>query len=175
MPRVVPQIVQTILLLSNEHKAILNAHYNVNEIKRALFSIPRCKTPRLDGLGSFFNKDSWDIIQDDVIDVVLKTLQSERMLKELNNTTITLIPKIMCPRNVTEFRPISCCNTLYKCITKVLCNRLRQVLLDIIIENQGGFVYDRFIVHNIMVIQDLVKHYGRRKVKPSCLRKNLSL
>lgn len=46
-----------------------------------------------------------------------------------------------------------------------------RVLPDIIIENQGGFVQGRFIVHNVMVIQDMVKHYGRKKVKPSCLMK----
>lgn len=72
---------------------------------------------------------------------------------------------------MTEYKPISCCNTLYKCVTKVLCNRLRQVLPDIIVENQGGFVPGRYIVHNIMVVQDLVKHYGRKKVKPGCLMK----
>lgn len=59
------------------------------------------------------------------------------MLKELNNTTITLIPKTRCPKHVSEFRPISCCNTLYKCVTKVLCGRMRQALPDLIIENQG--------------------------------------
>ncbi|XP_056697339.1 uncharacterized protein [Spinacia oleracea] len=58
-------------------------------------------------------------------------------------------------KDVTEFRPISCCNTLYKCLTKVLCGRLRQILPDLILENQGGFVHGRFIVHNIMVVQDL--------------------
>ena len=83
------------------------------------------------------------------------------MLRELNKTTITLIPKTRCSSNVTESRPISCCDTLYKCLTKVLCNRLRQVLPDIIIENREALSHGRFIVNNIMVIQDIVKHYER--------------
>ncbi|XP_056695390.1 uncharacterized protein [Spinacia oleracea] len=53
----------------------------------------------------------------------------------------------------------------------VLCGRLRQVLPDLILENQGGFVHGRFIVHNIMVVQDMVRQYGRKGVKPSCLMK----
>lgn len=63
-------------------------------------------------------------------------------------------------------------NTIYKCITKVICGKLRKILPDdIIVENQGGFMDGRFIVHNIIVIQDTVKHYGRKKVSPICLMK----
>ncbi|XP_056695598.1 uncharacterized protein [Spinacia oleracea] len=71
-------------------------------------------------------------------------LHHGKLLKEVNHTVVTLIPKTKCPRNVGDFRPISCCNTLYKCITKVLCGRLRQVLPDLILENQGGFVHGRY-------------------------------
>lgn len=84
---------------------------------------------------------------------------------------VTLIPKSKCPSNVSDFRPISCYNTVYKCITKVICGRLRNVLPDIIAENQSGFVQGRYIVHNIMVVQDLVKAYGRKNTKPSCMIK----
>ena len=99
-------------------------------------------------------------------------MQSGQILKELNNTTITLVPKTRCPQNVSENRQISCCNTLYKCVTKVLCGRMRQILPDLIIENQGGFVHGRFIAHNIILIQDMVvKHYNRKKVSPSSMLK----
>lgn len=40
---------------------------------------------------------------------VLDVLQSGQVLKELNNTLITLIPKARCPQNVSEYRPVSCC------------------------------------------------------------------
>ncbi|XP_056697648.1 uncharacterized protein [Spinacia oleracea] len=141
------------------------------EIKKALFSIPGRKAPGPDGYGSYFYKDAWSIVGADVISAVLDVLQHGKLLKELNHTVITLIPKTKCPKNVSEFRPISCCNTLYKCITKVICSRLRQVLPDLIIQNQGGFVHGRYMVHNIMVVQDLVKQYGRKSAKPSCMMK----
>ncbi|XP_021861241.1 uncharacterized protein [Spinacia oleracea] len=121
--------------------------------------------------GSHFYKDSWHIVGDEVVAAVLDMLQHGKILNELNHTVITSIPKTKFPKDVSEFRLISCCNTLYKCITKVLRGRLRQVLPDLILENQGGFVNGRFIVHNIMVVQDLVRQYGRKGVKPSCLMK----
>ncbi|XP_056698510.1 uncharacterized protein [Spinacia oleracea] len=151
---VLKEVVQLGPVCQAHHKAILNASYTADEVRASLFPIPGAKAPG-----------------PDVVDAVLDMLQHGKILKELNHTVITLIPKTKCPKDVTEFRPISCCNTLYKCLTKVLCGRLRQVLPDLILENQGGFVHGRFIVHNIMVVQDLVRQYGRKGVKPSCLMK----
>ncbi|XP_021853706.1 uncharacterized protein [Spinacia oleracea] len=155
----------------DHHKAILNAPYTTDEVKKALFSILGIKAPGPDGIGPYFYKDAWHIVGDEVIAAILDMLQQGKILKEVNHTVITLIPKTKCPKDVSEFKPISCCNTIYKCITKVLFGRLRQVLPDLILENQGGFVHGRYIVHNIMVVQDLVRHYGRKGVKPSCLMK----
>lgn len=95
--------------------------------------------------------------------------RGRKLLNELNTIVITLIPKSKCPSNVSDFRLISCCNVLYKCITKIICGILRRILLDLIMENEGGFVHRRFIVHNIMVVQDVVKHYGRKSASPSCM------
>lgn len=89
---------------------------------------------------------------EDVISAVLDFFNTEKLLKEVNSTTITLIPKSKCPTNVSEFRPISCCNVLYKCITKVLSYRLGRILRDIIDENQGGFSQGIYIVHDILII-----------------------
>nr|XP_009774194.1 PREDICTED: uncharacterized protein LOC104224272 [Nicotiana sylvestris] len=41
---------------------------------------------------------------------------------------------------VTDYRPITCCNTIYKVVAKMLTNRLTQVLPDIISPNQREFV-----------------------------------
>ncbi|XP_056685457.1 uncharacterized protein [Spinacia oleracea] len=168
---VIQQVVQVGPVCSGDHKAILSAPYTAEEVKEALFSIKGDKAPGPDGFGSHFYRDEWQVVGVDVTDAVLDVLHFGNLLKEVNHTAITLIPKTKCPRNVSDFRPISCSNTLYKCITKVLCGRLRRVLPDLILENQGGFVHGRFIVHNIMVVQDLVRQCGRKSVKPSCLMK----
>ncbi|XP_056698136.1 uncharacterized protein [Spinacia oleracea] len=107
---VLRHIVHSGPMVTDAHRAILNAPYTTAEVKKALFSIP--------GQG--------------------------KLLKELNHTVITLIPKTKSPKNI---------------------------LPDLIIENQGGFVHGKYIVHNIMVVQDLVKQYGRKSAKPSCMMK----
>ncbi|XP_062112649.1 uncharacterized protein LOC133823816 [Humulus lupulus] len=89
----------------------------------------------------------------------------------LNSTLLTLIPKVDHPTNAFEFRPIACCNTLYKCISKMLCNRLNLVLPALISQNQGAFIKNRFLAHNILILQDLLKGYNRRNVSPRCIMK----
>ena len=89
----------------------------------------------------------------------------------INITTLTLIPKINCPESVADFRPIACCNTIYKCITKLLSEKLNKILTDIVSDSQGAFVVSRIILHNVLICQDLVKLYNRKSSRPSCMMK----
>lgn len=65
-----------------------------------------------------------------------------------------------------DFRPISCCNVIYKCVTKIIANRLKKVLPSLISTNQSAFVEGRKIVDNILLAQELVRNYHRRGLSP---------
>lgn len=75
---------------------------------------------------------------------------------------VTLVPNVRNPNTVGEFRPISCCSVIFKCITKLLCEKLRLVLNDVVSETQGAFIQGRSILHNVFICQDLVKMCRRR-------------
>ena len=59
-----------------------------------------------------------------------------------------------------EFRPISLCNVIYKIVTKVLVNKFRPFLSEIIGPLQGGFIPGRGTTENIIIAQEIM-HFMR--------------
>jgi hypothetical protein len=63
----------------------------------------------------------------------------------LNATFLTLIPKANKTESFEDFRPISLCNLVYKIISKLIANRLKDVLSGYISSEQMGFLKGRRI------------------------------
>lgn len=145
--------------------------FTVDDVKRALFSIPSHKSPEPDGFNSGFFKSCWSIIGEDICQAVLGFFRMCKLLRKWNGMRISLIPKSDNPTSAANYRPIACCNTLHKCIYKMLCDRLRLVLLYLVHGNQWAFIEGRLIGHNIMICQDLVRLYQIKKVTLRCLIK----
>jgi retron-type reverse transcriptase len=66
-------------------------------------------------------------------------------ISNINSSVIALIPKKDNPKKVDDFRPISLLNYSLKCITKILSTRLQRVILDLVHQNQYGFIKGRTI------------------------------
>ena len=60
------------------------------------------------------------------------------------------------PSCVNDYRHISCCNLLYKCISKILTNRIIEEIKEVVSENQSAFVPGRRISDNILLTQELM-------------------
>ncbi|KAK3193355.1 hypothetical protein Dsin_024665 [Dipteronia sinensis] len=60
-----------------------------------------------------------------------------------------------------NFRPISCCNTLYKIIAKIIANRIKPCFTNIINPSQSAFVAGRSIGDNILLVQELMRNYHK--------------
>ncbi|XP_062088587.1 uncharacterized protein LOC133795153 [Humulus lupulus] len=132
-------------------------------------------SPSPDGYGSGFFKAMWNEIGDDISTAVLGFFQQGIIPKGLNNALLSLIPKVANPTKAVDYRPIACCNTLYKCISKMMCERLKVVLPLLIHQNQGAFIKDRLLAYNILIFQDILKGYKRKNISPRCVMKiNLS-
>ncbi|CAL2247000.1 unnamed protein product [Prunus armeniaca] len=77
---------------------------------------------------ALFYQKYWGIVGQGVSDLCLRVLNGSDGVNEFNHTLVALIPKVHSPTRVSEYRPISLCNVLYKIISKTLANRLKKVL-----------------------------------------------
>ncbi|GKC68140.1 RNA-directed DNA polymerase, eukaryota, reverse transcriptase zinc-binding domain protein, partial [Tanacetum coccineum] len=99
-----------------------------DEIKSVFFAMNDEKAPGPDGFLSNFFKAHWSIIRDEVCTAISDFFKNGRLLKEVNATIIALVPKSKSPQKVSDFRPIACCNVIYKAITKIIDNRIKGCL-----------------------------------------------
>ncbi|KAL0402263.1 UNVERIFIED_CONTAM: hypothetical protein Slati_4256200 [Sesamum latifolium] len=97
------------------------------EIQLALFNMANDKAPGPDGFPAGFYKAAWSVIGEDITLVVQEFFRTGRMLKQLNATLLTLVPKVQQLLEVSAFRPIACCNAFYIIITTVLVARLKKL------------------------------------------------
>ncbi|GKV19260.1 hypothetical protein SLEP1_g29545 [Rubroshorea leprosula] len=141
------------------------------EFKQIFFNSLNNKSPSPDGYTAEFYKSAWSIVGDLVTKAIKKFFSTRKLLKEVNSTIISLIPKVSCPSKMAEFRLISCCNLLCKCITKIIANRLKKCLPLFISNNQCAFVEGRLMVENILLAQELVKDYNKTNMQPICALK----
>ena len=114
-------------------------------------------------MSAIFYQKYWDIIGEDVSNIILNTLNSNAPLTDLNKTNVVLVPKTNRPSKMSEFRPVSLCNVTYKIISKVLANRLKPILDSIILENQSAFVPGRLIIDNVLVAFEIMHYLKKRK------------
>lgn len=129
----------------------------MEEVKDALNHMHPYKSPGLDGFRGVFFKFYWHV------SLVSHAFSFGHFDPIIAETLIALIPKVDCPSDFKEFRPISLCNTIYKLITKVLVNRLRPMLDSIISPFQSSFIPKRGMCDNAIILQEITHMMHKSK------------
>ncbi|CAA7021276.1 unnamed protein product [Microthlaspi erraticum] len=126
------------------------------EIKEALFGTHPDKAPGPDGFSASIFQSNWNIVGADIVSDVQGFFSSGVMARSSNETHIRLIPKILAPKKVADYRPIALCNVCYKIISKLLARRPQPLLDGIISENQSAFVPKRAISDNVLITHEVL-------------------
>ena len=135
------------------------------DIKLSLWSFKPFKAPGPDGLHPGFFQRCWAQVGDSVVKEVTNIFSSGKMPRYLNKTLISLIPKCIGPETLNQYRPISLCNTVYKVVTRIIVNRIRPLLSNLISPYQAAFVPGRKGVDNVIIAQELIHSLLKKKGK----------
>jgi hypothetical protein len=119
-------------IISKEDNVFLCTLPAEKEITDALDSLGTIKAPGSDGFTALFYKKYWFIVRKDVLIYIEQFFKNHNLLRNQNQTFLTLIPKINGSHTAHQFRPISLCNIVYKIISKILSNRFKRYLPKII-------------------------------------------
>ena len=83
--------------------------------------------------------------------MAFRIFNNSKEVCEINQTFISLIPKIDHRELVKHFKPIGLCNVAYKLVTKILSNKLKRIMPLVIAPTQCGFIIGRHGSNNIIM------------------------
>ena len=153
--------------ITDKQNQKLTKQIQIIEIKQALQTMENGKSPGIDGIPIEFYKEFFDLLKKDLQDICNYVLFEQKITpKTWNQAIISLIPKQTEKLNSLKYcRPISLLCTDYKILTKILANRLKQILPDIISQEQNCSIPQRTIFNNLFLIRDLIKYQKEKKNK----------
>ncbi|GJR29070.1 RNA-directed DNA polymerase, eukaryota, reverse transcriptase zinc-binding domain protein [Tanacetum coccineum] len=149
--------------LSHDQKEDLESMVTKEEVKRAVWECGIDKSLGPDGFTFSFYRHFWSLIEMYVFEAVMYFFSNGIMPVGCNSNFIALIPKIPDANMVKDFRPISLIGSFYKIITKILTNRLVNVIGDLVNEVQSAFVAGRQILDGPFILNEVLQWCQRKK------------
>lgn len=131
------------------------------EVKHNLFLMDPIKSPGPDGIQPGFFQRFWEDLGNCLTNFCSSCFNSVSIPSAINESYITLIPKVDNPESMSEFRPIGLCNTVYKLITKIISSRIRPILANIVSPLQSSFIKGRGIEDNVIVVKEVAHHFHK--------------
>lgn len=114
----------------------LEIDFTSEEIKDVIFSMGTLKAPGPDGFHAMFFQSQWNIVGGSICNFIKDCFKNPSRIDDINLTDVILIPKVENPDSIRQFRHITLCNVIYKTITKVITNKIKPLLNDLISPTQ---------------------------------------
>ncbi|WZZ66780.1 hypothetical protein YC2023_078150 [Brassica napus] len=153
----------------------LNKPFSGVDMESAVRSMGKYKAPGPDGFQPVFYQDSWEVVGESVTRCGLSFFESGVLTEGMNDAMVVLIPKVIKPEKIMQFRPISLCNVLFKTITKAMVLRLKKLMPKLIGPAQASFIPGRLSTDNIIVVQEAVHSMRRKKGRKGWMLLKLDL
>jgi len=142
------------------HRENLSADFSVDEILRAILGFKKNKSPGLDGLTAEFYIKFKDLLAPRLQRLFSLSFRNKKLPASMYSGVISLLYKGEKDKHdLSNWRPLTMLNIDYKILTKVLVNRLKDVLPTIVHKDQTCAVKGRDIRDGIALIYNVL-HYA---------------
>jgi hypothetical protein len=152
-------------MVTQEDATVLEKPCSLKEILVVLQGFSKDKSPGPDDWTIEFFLHFFDLVGQDLLEMVEEARQKGKVQKNLNATFIALIPKVNAPRTFSDYRPIALCNLCYKIISKLIALRLRPILSRVLSEEQLGFLKGRQISDAIGTLRNVYTVSRQKRCK----------
>ena len=143
--------------LSDAEKNICDASISDEECTKVLKTFKNNKSPGTDGLTAEFYKFFWIDIRKYVLESFEYSFESGTLSIDQRRGILTLIPKKDKDRTLlANWRPLSILNFDYKLLAKIIAQRMKTFLPNLIDPDQTGYVSNRYIGENLRLIADII-------------------
>ena len=144
--------------VTDEKKCILNKEIDIPDILSAIKSTKKNSSPGPDGIIYEFYQEFFDVIKDDLLYIYSSGYTMGKLAYSQYLAIIILLYKKGEREKIGNWRPISLNNTDVKILSKILAERVKKVLPDIIHMNQCGCVKGRKIGQGIRLVDDILEN-----------------
>jgi len=141
----------------------------MEELSEAVKKGKRNKSPVPDGIYHEFFKQMWDVVNNDMLDIINNMHIEGSVSDAQKHGHILCLPKTGAPASPENYRPPTIFNTDYTLLTRIIANRLRPWMEDILHHNQYcGRYYGQTIFYVVATVRDIIA-YAEETNKPICL------
>ena len=136
--------------------------FSFDEVEQAVWDCESFKNPGPDGINFGFIKQFWTKMKDDFMRFLTEFHCNGKLTKWVNATFIALIPKVVSPQRLNDFRHISLVGCMYKVLAKVLANGLHNVIGNVVSDSQSALVKGKQILDGVLIANEAVDEARRR-------------
>ncbi|KAJ4778130.1 RNA-directed DNA polymerase (reverse transcriptase)-related family protein [Rhynchospora pubera] len=158
-----PKVLLSFPKIQSTEEPALCAQPSDEEIRTAFWSIGPDKAPGPDGLSARFIRTNWDTLGPVFSQEIVAWFTTKSIPARQAHTNLVLVPKTKNPMSVTQYRPISVSNVIYKTFAKILSLRLKHLLPNLISSEQTAFLKGREISENTILVREILHSFDTQR------------